>query len=90
MVALENKTTQKTLLRTVPEINADGTFLDFLPHQVYRDGKGFTVTKQDDYEMVMVHHHPLHNPNIQHGMGNYLLYMTPGACPQDANTASAR
>ncbi|MBS0170119.1 MAG: hypothetical protein JSR62_07155 [Nitrospira sp.] len=90
MVALENKTSQQTLLRTVPEVDADGTFRDFLPHQVYRNGTGFTVTKQDDYEMVMVHHHPLHNHNIQHGMGNYLLYMTPGACPQGANTASAR
>lgn len=29
----------------------------------------------------MVYHHPLHNPNEHHGMGNYLLYMTPGTCP---------
>ena len=90
MVALENKSSRETLLRTVPEVGADGTFRDFRPHQVYRDDKGFTVTKRDDYEMVMVHHHPLQNPNIQHGMGNYLLYMTPGVCPQSADTASAR
>ena len=90
MVALENKTSKETLLRTVPEVDADGTFRDFRPHQVYRDGIGFPVTKQDDYEMVMVHHHPLQNQNIQHGMGNYLLYMTPGACQQTSNTASAR
>nr|MBA2486598.1 hypothetical protein [Nitrospira sp.] len=51
--------------------------------------QGFAVTKQDDYEMVMVHHHPLQNPNNHHGMGNYLLYMTPGAC-QVPSTAAAR
>ena len=56
MVALENKSSRETLLRTVPEVGADGTFRDFRPHQVYRDDKGFTVTKRDDYEMVMVHH----------------------------------
>lgn len=90
MVALENKTSKETLLRTVPEVDADGTFRDFLPHQVYRDSKGFPVTKQDDYEMVMVHHHLLQNPNVQYGMGNYLLYMTPGSCQQAPATASAR
>jgi len=35
----------------------------------------------DDYEMVMVYHHRLQKEKFQHGMGNYLLYMTPGACP---------
>ena len=89
MVALENKTLNETLLRTVPEVDADGTFRDFRPHQVYRNDKGFTVTKQDDYEMVMVHHHPLQNLNIQQGMGNFLLFMTPGVCPQSSHTASA-
>ena len=39
------------------------------------------VTTAEEYEMVMVHHHPLHKQEAQHGMGNYLLYMTPGACP---------
>ena len=90
MVALENKTTNETLLRTVPDVDADGTFRDFKPHQVYRNGKGFAVTKQDEYEMVMVHHHPLHNLNTHHGMGNYLLYMTPGGCQPPAKTATAR
>jgi hypothetical protein len=33
-----------------------------------------------DYDMVMVHHHPLQKTEFQHGMGNYLLYLTPGAC----------
>lgn len=90
MISLENKTTNETLLRTVPDVEADGTFRDFQPHQVYKNSKGFTVTKSDDYEMVMVHHHLLQNPNIQHGMGNYLLYMTPGTCGQPQNNVAAR
>jgi hypothetical protein len=80
LIALENKTARQTLLRTVPDVAQDGTFLEFRPHQVYRDDRGFSVNTKDDYEMVMVYHHPLHNPNTQHGMGNYLLYMTPGTC----------
>jgi hypothetical protein len=89
MVALENKTSNQTLLRTVPSVGADGTFRDFPPHQVYRNGTGFPVTKQDEYEMVMVHHHPLQNSNIHHGMGNYLLYMTPGGCQLHTSRAAA-
>jgi hypothetical protein len=87
LIALENKTRKQTLLRTVPDVSADGTFLEFQPHQVYKDAQGFSVTKDDEYEMVMVHHHPLHKPEVQHGMGNYLLYMTPGTC---SNTRTAR
>ncbi|HXF92683.1 MAG TPA: hypothetical protein VNK46_07985 [Nitrospiraceae bacterium] len=82
LIALENRTAGRTLLRTVPDVAQDGTFLEFRPHQVYRDAGGFSVNTKDDYEMVMVYHHPLHNPNIQYGMGNYLLYMTPGTCPE--------
>jgi len=81
MIALDNKTKKQTLLRTVPDVTQDGTFREFLPHQVYKDSQGFPVTKADDYEMVMVHHHPLQKQEAQYGMGNYLLYMTPGACP---------
>ena len=81
MIALENKTKQRTLLRTVPDVDLNGTFREFQPHQVYKDVKGFSVTTTDEYEMVMVHHHPLQKEELQHGMGNYLLYMTPGACP---------
>ncbi len=81
LIALENKTRKKTLLRTVPDVAMDGTFLEFQPHQVYKDGLGFPVMRDEDYEMVMVHHHPLHKEELQHGMGNYLLYMTPGGCP---------
>lgn len=84
MIALENKTRQQTLLRTVPDVDPDGTFREFQPHQVYRDGQGFPVTMADDYEMVMVHHHPLQKQKSQHGMGNYLLYMTPGVCPSQS------
>jgi len=55
--------------------------LSFLPHQIYRSAQGFSVNTHDDYEVVMVHHRPLHDPQPNHGMGNYLLYMTPGECP---------
>ena len=90
LIALEDKTDNKTLLRTVPDVAIDGTFLSFQPHQVFRDDTGFTVKKDKRYEMVMVYHHPLHSPTVQHGMGNYLLYMTPGACesPRVASTVS--
>jgi hypothetical protein len=84
MIGLDNITRKQTLLRTVPDVDQDGTFLQFQPHQVYKDSQGFSVTKADDYEMVMVHHHPLQKKEAQHGMGNYLLYMTPGACPTTA------
>lgn len=87
LIALEDRTHKQTLLRTVPDVSQDGTFLEFLPHQVYKDPEGFPVTTEDDYEMVMVHHHPLQKREAQYGMGNYLLYMTPGACP---NTKTAR
>lgn len=81
MIALENTTRKQTLLRTVPDVDLHGTFREFQPHHVYKDGQGFPVTTAEEYEMVMVHHHPLHKQEAQHGMGNYLLYMTPGACP---------
>ena len=80
LISLENKTTRQTLLRTVPEVSPDGTLLGFSPHQVYKDPLGFSVNTQDDYEMTMVYHHSLHDPQLQYGMGNYLLYMTPGVC----------
>ncbi len=80
MISLENTSKNRTMLRTVPDVELDGTFREFLPHQVYKDSTGFPVTTADAYEMVMVHHHPLHSSTLQHGMGNYLLYMTPGDC----------
>jgi hypothetical protein len=89
MIALENKTKKQTLLRTVPDVEQDGTLREFLPHQIYRNDQGFPINTVDDYEMVMVHHHPLEKTELQHGMGNYLLYMTRGACPETNNTAAA-
>ncbi|MGQ0695167.1 MAG: hypothetical protein ACT4OL_06270 [Nitrospiraceae bacterium] len=88
LIALENKTRNQTLLRTVPDVDQDGTFREFQPHQVYKDSQGFPITKEDDYEMVMVHHHPLQKEEPHHGMGNYLLYMTPGSCPPKNGTAA--
>ena len=85
MIALEDKTAHRTLLRTVPDVRPDGTFIAFHPHQVFKDEVGFPVTIAAEYEITMVYHHPLHDPEIQHGMGNYLLYMTPGACPASAS-----
>jgi hypothetical protein len=84
LIALENKTANRTLLRTVPDVAQDGTFLAFRPHQVFKDSRGFSVYQKEEYEMVMVYHHPRHDPRVQHGMGNYLLYMTPGACTSDS------
>jgi hypothetical protein len=87
LITLENKTRQLTLLRTVPDVAQDGTFLAFPPHQVFSDPGGFSVNTADDYEITMVYHHPLHDARVQHGMGNYLMYMTPGSCPAET-TAS--
>lgn len=88
LIALENKTANRTLLRTVPDVAPDGTFISFQPHQVFKDPRGFSVSSTDDYEMVMVHHRPLHDPSVQHGMGNYLLYMTPGPCPGEGTATT--
>ena len=88
MIALEDKANKRTLLRTVPDVDLDGTFREFQPHQVYQDARGFSVMQAGEYDMVMVHHHPLQKTEFQHGMGNYLLYMTPGAC-RTTDTAQA-
>ena len=80
LIALENKTAQKTLLCPVPDVAPDGAFLSFPPHQAYRNAQGFSVNTRDEYEMVMVHHRPLQESQMNHGMGNYLLYMTAGGC----------
>lgn len=89
LIALEDMTARRTLLRTVPDVAQDGTFLAFQPHQVYSDSRGFSVRGEHEYEMTMVYHHPLHDSEVQHGMGNYLLYMTPGPCSAE-QTASSR
>jgi len=88
LIALENKTKKQTLLRTVPDVSSDGVFRAFQPHQVYADADGFSVRRDEDYEITMVYHHPLQQSELQHGMGNYLLYMTPGACTHPEVTAS--
>ena len=76
----------REILRTVPDVASDGAFLSFLPHQIYHSAQGFGVNTHDAYEVVMVHHRPLHDPQPNHGMGNYLLYMTPGECRAQATT----
>lgn len=86
LITLENKTARRTLLRTAPDVALDGTFIGFPSHQVYADSVGFSVNTQDEYEMTMVYHRPLQDVGPRYGMGNYMLYMTPGICP----AASAR
>ena len=92
LIALENRTRQQTLLRTVPDVTADGTLLGFPDRQVYSDPIGFPVSTEEDYEMVLVHHRPLDQQGDIRGMGNYLLYMTRDSCPSaptKADVASA-
>ena len=80
LVALENRTHNRTLLRTVPKVEQDGTLIEFPLQQVYSDEQGFSVNTKEDYEMVLVHHRPLQQKTNAWGMGNYLLYMTRGEC----------
>jgi len=67
LIGLDNVTKKQTLLRTVPDVATDGTFLEFQPHQIYTDRQGFPFTNPDEYEMAMVHHHPLQKQEAQHG-----------------------
>ncbi len=80
LVALDNKTTNQTLLRSVPEVEANGNLRGFRPHQVYSSANGFTVNTKDDYEMTMAYHLNRQETVDLHGMGNYLLYLSPGPC----------
>lgn len=89
LIALEDKTRKRTLLRTVPNVDKDGTLIGFPDHQVYSDTEGFPVNTKDQYEIVLVHHRPLHQEEEAYGMGNYLLYMTPGECPNSPNSQKA-
>ena len=86
LIALENRTQQKTLLRTVPDVLLDGTLVGFPDRQIYSDPIGFQVSTKEDYEMVLVHHRPLEQQGDIRGMGNYLLYMTQEACPASEST----
>jgi len=66
MIGLDNTTKKQTLLRTVPDVTKTGASASF-----YRTksiiSQGFPVTKADDYEMVMVHHHPLQRQEAHMG-----------------------
>lgn len=90
MMALENKTTRQTLLRTMPITGSSGTLRGFHSDQVYSDSSGFFVNTHDDYDMTMVYHRPLHDAGSRHGMANYLMYMTPGGCPSVADNHPVR
>ncbi len=87
LITLDNKTEGRTLLRTVPDVDAEGTLLAFREHHIYADARGFPISQRDDYEITMVYHHPLHDLRVHHGMGNYLLYMTPGQCGPEMASA---
>lgn len=80
LIALDNKTTNQTLLRSVPDVESTGNLRGFLSHQVYSSTKGFPVTMKDEYEMTMAYHLNRQESLDLHGMGNYLLYVSPGAC----------
>ena len=80
LIALDNKTTNQTLLRSVPDVESNGNLRGFLSQQVYSNTKGFPVNMKDDYEMTMVYHLNRQEAVDLHGMGNYLLYVSPGAC----------
>ena len=80
LIALDNKTTNQTLLRSVPDVEENGNLRGFLPHQIYSNTKGFPVSTKEEYEMTMVYHLNRQETVDLHGMGNYLLYVSPGAC----------
>lgn len=80
LIALDNKTTNQTLLRSVPDVESNGNLRGFRPQQVYSNPKGFPVNTKDEYEMTMVYHLNRQETLDLHGMGNYLLYVSPGAC----------
>jgi hypothetical protein len=80
LISLDNKTMNQTLLRSVPDVELNGNLRGFLPQQVYSNTKGFPVNTKDEYEMTMVYHLNRQETVDLHGMGNYLLYLAPGAC----------
>ncbi len=80
MIALDDKTTNQTLLRSVPDVENGGNLRGFRAQQVYSSTKGFPVNTKDEYEMTMVYHLNRQEPLDLHGMGNYLLYVAPGPC----------
>jgi hypothetical protein len=82
LFTLENRTSDRTLLRTAPDTTQDGALIGFPASQVYRSNKGFSVSKDETYEMTMISHRPLHDQIQRYGMANYILYLTPGPCSE--------
>ena len=80
MIALDDKSTNQTLLRSVPDVENGGNLRGFRAQQVYSSTKGFPVNTKDEYEMTMVYHLNRQETLDLHGMGNYLLYVAPGPC----------
>lgn len=93
LFTLENRTSGRTLLRTAPHTTKDGTLIGFPPSQVYSSARGFSVSKDEAYEMTMISHRPLHDRIPRYGMANYILYLTAGPCaepePDQANRTAA-
>ena len=87
LIALENRTQEKTLLRTVPDVELDGTLIGFPDRQIYSDPVGFQVSTKEDYEMVLVHHRPSGATGRHTRDGElFAVYMTQEACPTSAST----
>lgn len=82
LMALENKTKRRTLLRTVPNVSSDGALQFFSADQVYSSNIGFPVNTTDTYEVTMIYHLALEDASELYGMANYNLYLTPGQCAQ--------
>lgn len=80
LMVLENKTTQRTLLRTMPQVDQDGFLHGFSDNQVFSDPRGFQIHRQNVYRMMMVYYRPLQDTTPRFGMASYLLYMTNGSC----------
>jgi hypothetical protein len=84
---LDDKTARRTLLRTMPLVTADGKLRGFNSEQVYSNGKGFFVSTEREYEVTMIYHRPLQDDVPRHGMANYFMYLTEGACSSMAELA---
>ncbi|WP_447984587.1 hypothetical protein [Nitrospira sp. Nam74] len=88
LITLEDKTTEQTLLRTVPTVASDGSFLGFASHQVFEDDIGFSIEADHEYEMTMIYHRLLHDERKRYGMADYLMYLTPGECNRNSHAES--
>jgi len=52
LIVLENRTAQRTLLRTVPGVTQDEAFLSLPLHQINHSTQGFGVNTDGSYKMV--------------------------------------